>query len=716
MLGRYLALDPEDDSPALRELHAMLDERGRRQQGCYFFSRVRGEGVCVWTSALEALREGVFDMMDRLGAAQAALARDRAFTEDVIDLCAMYVSWAEQRTLPRGHSLPEDILAGAIRDPREGGDLGLSGKPPLSPKGEIWEKGKEMERVQGAFPPMPSRGPSNVTKAKHEYALAPISHFVQDDLALKVIRHMFQLAQVALEEEAANPNAKKEKEEKEEGISEDVSIQIKQLEEQVELLKKGVALAEKRASEAERLKITTEEERNRAQSEAAFARAELRRLKRISVNAEKGKIDSGRGDSAVVSSRTMSSVTGAKKGGKAESRAEWGGIEEVARYARALSDELNYAKSLVSDSHSRKGGTAEAAKAEIRRTGDSSHRGGSSVGGGDPLIDFQERLAKEYRTLLHVVAEPEVRSYAKNFPQTTRANVGDRSLSRSWDPVRPMREEEVRVNPKNHKKVPGLQKSRSPNVVMDAVVRCDSYGRVGYSERNVVDGRNLLMNSSDSSTGIRRMTRSSSVGIIEQPAQSSFPSHRAVKQSARQQDRFDHRITTGENGCSRHLRSVESSIEPSSCRKQPTPSQKRRLQSREVDHRALPRGEKVRVYSPPRSPLTKLKKKSSPARRVDSSPPPPRSSMPINDVYHAYNRRDFPQPPLTDSMQIFKTENRLPAWSSRDRGISPPVQRHPSLRREIPHGEVSGTEDLRAGALRRLAEITSNTKTINLRG
>ncbi|CBH10922.1 hypothetical protein, conserved [Trypanosoma brucei gambiense DAL972] len=257
MLKYYIELDVKrgfgQDPEMLRELYILIHERAKRQRGCYFFSRVGGEGPCVWSAALEQLSCGFIGILEKLHKRTETAAELRELVDDVVDICAMYVNWVDTTgaTITSLHPLPEDVLTACIRQDVvaeeevmsvvEGNQLQPHGNQSCDRCSDARDE-LEVEDVRdsGEEVPKPPLPPG--------HSRPKVSHFKKDDIVLKVIAHMFQVAQEVLSLSGSN------------------SERTQQLEEQLQLLRESVAVAE--------------QGRDKALSEAAVSRAELRRWRR----------------------------------------------------------------------------------------------------------------------------------------------------------------------------------------------------------------------------------------------------------------------------------------------------------------------------------------------------------------------------------------------------------------------------------------------------
>ncbi|KAG5487677.1 hypothetical protein LSCM4_08125 [Leishmania orientalis] len=315
MLESYNEVDAEgafgQSRETLHELYVTLRDRGQRQKGCYFFNRVGGEGSCTWVTALEHLADGFRGVVDRLVQRTTLASEYRCLLDKVLDVCAMYMNWAEHHTLPAPHALTPELLALCVRSKSgetakpvvstavEGGqskppgdDAEASTKPASGGTTTTTTTTATVAAAAAQRPPKPSRMPPLTPRASNlkqqqvgqekcavvpkaaSAAEAKICCLANDGAVLKVMAHMFQLAQLAVESlpdtgneigDAAAPGA---------------DAEAQQLTEEMRLLREAVAIAEQRISELTDAKRAVERERDQAQSEAAVARAELRRWKR----------------------------------------------------------------------------------------------------------------------------------------------------------------------------------------------------------------------------------------------------------------------------------------------------------------------------------------------------------------------------------------------------------------------------------------------------
>lgn len=255
---------------SLRDLYTTLKDRSECQKGCYFFNRVNGEGSAPWVVALEHLLVGFHGIVDKLIQRTVIVEEYRDLVEEVVDLCALYVSWVEQKSLPDEYALTSEVLGMCVREnesstrvsPTAVGDPGLPPKPP----GAFTLTPRDSHELSKSGSANPTGDDSSVG---HQHTLAAkVSRFTKDEAVVKVVRHMFQLAQSVMErEDRQAPRA-------------EVETAAQVLEEEVQLLRETVSVSDKRVEEMARAKQLVELERDKAQSEAAVARAELRRWKR----------------------------------------------------------------------------------------------------------------------------------------------------------------------------------------------------------------------------------------------------------------------------------------------------------------------------------------------------------------------------------------------------------------------------------------------------
>ncbi|CBZ31581.1 hypothetical protein, conserved [Leishmania donovani] len=402
MLERYSEVDMDgafgQSRETLHELYVTLRDRGQRQKGCYFFNRVGGEGSCTWVTALEHLAEGFRGVVDRLVQRTTLAAEYRRLVDEVVDVCAMYMNWAERRTLPASHALPPELLALCVRDGSEvtakptvatmveggqssypGGDVEASTKPASGGTTTINATTATVAAAAAQRPPKPSRTPPLTPRASNKEqqerqqqhqagqergAVVPtaataaetkISHFTNDGAVLKVMAHMFHLAQLAVESPPATGNKTGD------AAAFDADAKVQQLTEEMQLLREAVAIAEHHVDELTDAKHVVELQRDQAQSEAAVARAELRRWKRQQQQHEQKQC--GRtpavADGAQVHSppRSPREAASTHQPGKTADGIgaviDEATVKEVMEYMRVLSEELQMAKKRVSGSSAR---------------------------------------------------------------------------------------------------------------------------------------------------------------------------------------------------------------------------------------------------------------------------------------------------------------------------------------------------------------------------
>ncbi|RNE99309.1 hypothetical protein TraAM80_08294 [Trypanosoma rangeli] len=278
MLEPYSELDVDrvfkQDPVVLKEMCTLLTERTTRQRGCYFFNRVGGEGPCLWATALEQLSLGFVGILEKLRKRTQLAMELRDIVDDVVDLCATYVNWlevsGEGEAVAARHPLPPEVLGACVR---ETDDADAEETPERSAQHQ------QRGNMKVAKPPLPPNSPQ-----------PKVSHFLEDVTTLKVIAHMFQLVQEVAnrgkrEEGSGEDNEKAEAASNgagaggwEGGARRDGNLQ--QLEEQVQLLREAAAVAEQRATLTLEDCKRMEQERDKALSEAAVSRAELRRWRR----------------------------------------------------------------------------------------------------------------------------------------------------------------------------------------------------------------------------------------------------------------------------------------------------------------------------------------------------------------------------------------------------------------------------------------------------
>lgn len=375
MLEKYSEVDMEtafhQSRDELHELYVTLRDRAQVQKGCYFFNRVNGEGGCTWVTALEQLGDGFRGVVDRLVRRTAQATECRELIDEVVDMCAMYVNWAEHHPLPPSHALPPELLALCLRDGKEaspaadGNDVAQtsssassplplpsagtaaktaqrppkpSGTPSLTPRDSI--KQQQQQESQEA--------PATVGEAANE---AKVSCFIEDRAVLKVIEHMFRLAQQAVEKTDAPAPVT------DAAATQAAEARAHQLTEELALLREAVTVAEHHVDELTEAKLTVERQRDQAQSEAAVARAELRRWKRQRHQREEAAqagpqqmLDVSRGRAAAGTSPDhMPKPSSASDAGAGEAPQQTVGMDEatvreVMAYMKLLSEELQTAK------------------------------------------------------------------------------------------------------------------------------------------------------------------------------------------------------------------------------------------------------------------------------------------------------------------------------------------------------------------------------------
>lgn len=403
MLEKYSEVDMEgafgQSRETLHELYVTLRDRGQRQKGCYFFNRVGGEGSCTWVTALEHLADGFRGVVDRLVQRTTLAAEYRRLVDEVVDVCAMYMNWAERRTLPASHALPPELLALCVRDSSEvtakqtvatmveggqsscpGGDVEASTKPASGGTATINATTATVAASAAQRPPKPSRMPPLTPRAstkeqqerqqQHQAgqergvvvptaasaAEPKISYFTNDGAVLKVMTHMFQLAQLTVESPPATGNKTGD------AAAFDADAKVQQLTEEMQLLREAVTMAERHVDELTNAKHVVELQRDQAQSEAAVARAELRRWKRRKRQQHEQQ-RSGRtpaiADGAQVRSPPRSPREAAsthqpdKTADGVDAVLDEATVKEVMEYMRVLSEELQTAKRQVSGSSAR---------------------------------------------------------------------------------------------------------------------------------------------------------------------------------------------------------------------------------------------------------------------------------------------------------------------------------------------------------------------------
>ncbi|KPI83038.1 hypothetical protein ABL78_7947, partial [Leptomonas seymouri] len=368
MLEQYSEVDMEtafhQSRSELHELYVTLRDRARVQKGCYFFNRVGGEGSCTWVTALEKLGEGFRIVVDRLVQRTAQVAEDRELTEEVVGVCATYLNWAANHALPPSHTLPPELLALCLRDGKGANDksvtaVGAVQSPPPPPSALTAATAKTARR-----PPKPSCTPSLTPRESIKQQQesqggqgvvddaakeATVPCFTENRVVLKVMGHMLQLAQHAAEKtDSPTPAA-------DAAARQEAETQVHQLTEELSLLREAMIVAERHVDELTEAKQTVERQRDQAQSEAAVARAELRRWKRLqqqqqrqdteqatpprSLDADKGNAVDGASPS--YTPQASSALDAAALGNAAMDEAT---VREVMAYMKRLSGELQATK------------------------------------------------------------------------------------------------------------------------------------------------------------------------------------------------------------------------------------------------------------------------------------------------------------------------------------------------------------------------------------
>ncbi|GET85856.1 hypothetical protein, conserved [Leishmania tarentolae] len=401
MLEKYNEVDMENafgqSREALHELYVTLRDRSQRQKGCYFFNRVGGEGSCTWVTALEHLSDGFRGVVDRLVQRSTLAAQYRQMVDEVTEVCAMYMNWAERCTLPASHALPPELLKLCVRDsgegsakpavtsmveggrsscsgvdveasakPTSGGTTTInatsatvaaaqrppkpSGTPPLTPRASNKVQ-QELQQQQQTGQENGAVGPISVSAAD-----AKVSCFTNDGAVLKVMTHMFQLAQLAVESPPATGSKTGDV------AASDADAEVEQLKEEMQLLREAVAIAERHVDELTDARHAVELQRDQAQSEAAVARAELRRWKRQQRQQYEQK-QSGRAlavaDDAQVHSpprsrrEIVSMPRPSKTADGVSAVIDEATVKEVMEYMRVLSEELHTVKRQVSSNNAR---------------------------------------------------------------------------------------------------------------------------------------------------------------------------------------------------------------------------------------------------------------------------------------------------------------------------------------------------------------------------
>ncbi|ORC85111.1 uncharacterized protein TM35_000381860 [Trypanosoma theileri] len=266
MLEPYIGLDVDrafnQDPAALSEIYVLLKERSTRQRGCYFFNRVGGEGPCVWAVGLEQLSVGFVGILEKLRKRTQTAVDLRELIDDVVDLCAMYVNWVEVNgtAITSSHPFPQVVIDSCLREDEEENE-----EEEEDEDGAVVDNQKEQK--QGRKQRSDSSQKPPLLPGHHR---AKISHFDKDEIVLKIIAHMFQVTQ-----DVANFNKKAGE------LQQQQQQQQQQMEEELQLLRETAVVAEQRTKAALEECQRIEEGRDKALSEAAVSRAELRRWKRL---------------------------------------------------------------------------------------------------------------------------------------------------------------------------------------------------------------------------------------------------------------------------------------------------------------------------------------------------------------------------------------------------------------------------------------------------
>ncbi|KAG5487122.1 hypothetical protein LSCM1_07795 [Leishmania martiniquensis] len=490
MLESYSEVDLEgafgESRETLHELYATLRDRGQRQKGCYFFNRVGAEGSCPWVTALEHLAAGFRGVIDRLAQRTSLASEYRRVLDKVVDMCATYMNWAEHRSLPASHVLSPDLLSLCVRS--ESGEIVKSAVSTVVEGGQSSCPGSDVEgstkpasgvvtRADTATatvaaataerPPKPSRMPHLTPRASNqkqrqqqrtgqeERAVMPnvasaagarISSLTSDGAVLSIMAHMFELAQLAAESPPATS--------KEVGdvAASGVNAEAQQLTEEMQLLREAVAIAEHHVGELTDAKRAVELERDQAQSEAAVARAELRRWKRQQRQQheqQQGRPTHAVGDSAPVLSSPPSLREAALtcQPDKTAATADATGavldeetVREVMEHMRALSAELQMAKRRVGGSSAKAHKSLRAPRESSMMPQDRAHvvheekdsdedapHGASHSQHHHSYADLAEQLRHRYSSTAiapMVVIDPKTRSYSNSQRRSGHARDG----------------------------------------------------------------------------------------------------------------------------------------------------------------------------------------------------------------------------------------------------------------------------------------------------
>lgn len=393
MLEVYSEVDMEgafgQSRAALHDIYVTLRDRGQRQKGCYFFNRVGGEGSSPWVTALEHLAEGFRGVVGRLSQRTTAAAELRRIVDEVVDVCAMYLNWAEGCAMPATNPIPAELLALCVRDggaptAADGASTDAHETPPPPPSQQR--------------PPRPSRTPPLAPRASHNHeqqprsestagAAAKIACFTRDDAVTRVMAHMFQLAQLAVESPAgAAARAPGNADRPSAVTAAETAAATQRLREELQAARDAAAAAEQRVAELTATTAALEQTRNQAQSEAAVARAELRRWRRQQQQQEQPMRQEGQPPASATATvgahaHSPAATLAAASDGVVMDEAT---VREVMAYMKTLSEELQAAKRRVSGSGSGVGrlrDDAEAAAAPPQHLGGARRRG-SDVGDG----------------------------------------------------------------------------------------------------------------------------------------------------------------------------------------------------------------------------------------------------------------------------------------------------------------------------------------------
>ncbi|KAG5511480.1 hypothetical protein JKF63_07444 [Porcisia hertigi] len=398
MLDKYNEVDVKGTFGQSREtgheLYTMLRDRGQRQKGCYFFNRIGGEGSCTWVTALQQLADGFGRVVDRFGQRTTRATEYHRLVDEVADICTTYMNWAEHCTLPASHALPPELLALSVRNGCEGTakpavetaaadsqrnrlgeDVGTSARPVTgstpTTTTKVTTAAAQRHPKPSRMPPLSPRAPNKVQQqsGQEEAAAAvptavsapdvKISCFTDDGVVRKVLEHMFRLAQLAVETLTSTGVTKAG----DDAAVSNADAEVHKLTEETQLLRETVAIAERRVEELTDAQHALERERDQAQSEAAVARAELRRWKRQ----ERLKQEQRKNGSMPVtedcapvhpsprSPRATSSTQQPEKtaltADGADAVIDEATVKKVMEYMRVLSEELQMAKQRANSSN-----------------------------------------------------------------------------------------------------------------------------------------------------------------------------------------------------------------------------------------------------------------------------------------------------------------------------------------------------------------------------